>query len=251
MRFLAALMLPLALSAENPFANLGSDDLARGKRLFEAQCALCHGMTGEGGRGPKLTVAKLKRAANDDDLVGVVRGGVPGSEMPAAWWMSERESLQVAYFVRSLGRMNSTLKIAGDLIAGKETFLKSGCAGCHIVSGSGGSAGPELTDVGARRSPDYLREAILEPSKAVPEGYLVVRVKPRNGAEVRGIRMNEDSFTIQLRDESGKFQSFRKSELASFVKDTGKSTMPGYQGKLKDDEVDNLVAWLASLQGEP
>ncbi len=240
----------IALSA-GPFDKLGPNDLARGKRLFEAQCSVCHGMNGAGGKGANLAVVKFRNAANDDALVEVVKNGVPDSEMPAAWWMNEQEAVQVAYFVRSLGRIASTIKIAGSIPAGKEVFLgKGGCAGCHIAEGAGGSMGPDLSLIGARRSPAHLRESILEPGKAVPEGFLALTVVDAAGNKIRCIRVNEDTFTIQVRNMAGKILSFRKSELREIHKDFGASPMPSYAGRLAEPDVDNLVAYLASLRGE-
>src|SRR5688572_1361807 len=69
----------------------GRNDLARGEKLFENHCALCHGTGGGGGRGPMLTHPKLKRATDDAALVKVVEGGIPGTEMPGAWQMNEKE----------------------------------------------------------------------------------------------------------------------------------------------------------------
>ena len=38
-------------------------------------------------------------------------------------------------------------------------------------------------------------------------------------------------------------------DLKELHEDWGKSPMPGYRGKLTDAEIDDLVAWLASLRG--
>lgn len=237
--------------AASPFAKLTGEDLAKGKRVYEAQCALCHGMTGTGGRGANLTNGKFKHASDDAGLVEVVRNGVRDSEMPGAWWMSERESVQVAYYVGSLSKVAGNMKVAGSIPNGREIFEgKGGCSGCHIVAGRGGSMGPELTDIGARRSPEHLRASILNPAASVPDGFLVVRVQTKAGKEHKGIRLNEDSFTIQLKDLSGEFLSFRKQDVAGIFKDTGESPMPGYQGKLSDSELDDLIAYLNSLRGE-
>src|SRR5437773_10866691 len=80
-------------------------DLATGAKLFEHQCALCHGPKGEGGRGPMLTRAKLSRAPDDAALVKVIEDGIRGTEMPAAGSMTDREMRQTAAFVRSLGKV--------------------------------------------------------------------------------------------------------------------------------------------------
>ena len=58
-----------------------------------------------------------------------------------------------------------------------------------------------------------------------------------DGREVRGARINEDTFTIQLRDSNGQFQSFRKAEVKQIEKDFGKSLMPSYKDRLTASEV--------------
>src|SRR5260370_8643122 len=65
---LAALICGVALA----------DDLAPGKRLFNAHCSPCHGQTGTGGRGPSLTKPKFKH----DDLFKVIQVGIPDTEIP-------------------------------------------------------------------------------------------------------------------------------------------------------------------------
>ena len=72
-----------------------------------------------------------------------------------------------------------------------------------------------------------------------------VRVVLKDGAEVRGIRLNEDLFTIQLRDMSGKFHSIRKSNAELIRKETDASLMPSFAGRASDAELDDLVAYLS------
>ena len=139
---------------------------------------------------------------------------------------------------------------------------KGGCATCHIVSGKGRALGPELTDVGARRGPEHLRQSLLEPAadfphRAVPyeptaySAYRLVRAVPSSGAPVVGFAVNEDTFTLQLRDASGSLHSLRKADLARVEKEPNASLMPSYQAALTGGEVQDLVAFLASLRGEP
>jgi putative heme-binding domain-containing protein len=140
--------------------------------------------------------------------------------------------------------------VAGNREHGKTLFKANGCAGCHVVDGEGSAYGPELSDIGARRSVAFLKESIVEPGASVPEGFAMVRATLQGGKIVTGVRVNEDSFTIQIRDAAGKFYSFRKQDLADLQKDFGKSPMPAYRGKLSDADLDDLVAWLASLRGK-
>jgi len=223
-------------------------DLAQGKKIYNNQCALCHGIGGAGGRGPALDRPKLPRAATPADLIKLIQEGIPNSEMPGFWSLNNREVRQVAGYVRSLGRMQ-TVKLTGNAARG-QTLFETNCAACHVVRGQGGVAGPELTEIGARRSPAYLRAALLDPNAATPEGFLVVSVTTAGGQRVRGVRINEDSFSIQLRDASNRIHSFRKFDLQEVKKEFGVSTMPSYKDAFTAAELDDLIAYLASLRGE-
>src|SRR2546430_14094815 len=136
-------------------------ELARGEKLFEHNCALCHGPKGEGGRGPLLAQAKLNRAPDDAALVKVIEDGIRGTEMPSAGSMSEREVRQTAAYVRSLGKV-SQKPVPGNPEHGAEIYrAKGNCGGCHSIHGEGGLSGPDLAGVGGRRSAGYLREALV------------------------------------------------------------------------------------------
>jgi len=259
MKTIGHLFLPLLLAGalavahssreQDPSSKPAAEDLERGKRLFVGYCALCHGIEGTGGRGPSLNQPTLRHVANDAALFQLIKTGIEGSEMPGFWQMTDREIWQVVGYLRSLGR-TAAVKLAGDAAKGRTVYDAKGCAACHIVRGQGAGLGPDLTDVGARRSPAYLREAVLEPGAAVPEGFLIVSVTTRDGRTVRGLRVNEDSFTLQLRDAANRFQSFRKLDLKELKKEFGVSTMPSYQTLLTDAELEDLIAYLASLRGE-
>jgi len=233
---------------QDPIESLTADEMSHGKRLYVGHCALCHGIEGTGGRGPALNQPTLRRGKDNIALYTVIKAGVEGTEMPGAWQMTEREVWRVVGYVRSLGRVELT-KQTGDAGRGRELYLSKGCAGCHIVRGAGGASGPELTEIGVRRSAAYLREALIDPGASVPEKFLTVNVTTRVGRNLRGVRVNEDSFTIQLRDDKDQFHSFRKAELKDLKKEFGVSTMPSYKA-LGAVELDDLIAYLASLRGE-
>jgi putative heme-binding domain-containing protein len=222
-------------------------DTARGRRIFEAQCALCHGQFGGGGRGPSLARPTLKHAAGDKALREVIANGLPGTEMPASWQISPAEVADVAAYVRSLGAQPAEA-LPGDAARGRQLYAAQACGTCHIVAGEGSGYGPELTAVGARRSAAYLRDAVVKPAAAAPEGFLMVEVVTASGRRVRGVRVNEDSFTLQLKDLEQKFHTFRKSALRKITRLPSETPMPAYD-KLSPAELDDLVAYLASLRG--
>jgi putative heme-binding domain-containing protein len=231
----------------NPFATPA--DLKNGQQLFMGQCARCHGSKGEGGRGAVLAQPRLRHALDDESLFIVIRDGIKGTEMPGGYALDTRETWQLAAYVRIMGRM-APEKVAGDPKHGQELYRTKGrCAQCHINGGQGGSLGPELTEIGSRRSAAHLRAAVLDPASTLPEEFLQVRAVTSDGQTITGVRLNEDTFSIQVRDLSGGIHSFQKADLKELQRDTGKSPMPSFRGTLSASEVDDLVAYLSSLRG--
>jgi putative heme-binding domain-containing protein len=227
-----------------------AENLAAGEKLYQGHCSPCHGPHGDGGRGANLAQPKLRRAGNPDDLYRVVRRGIPGTEMPSAWQMNEIEVWLVTNYVETLGKREPE-GVPGDPVAGERLYRgKANCLSCHTAEIPGGLAGPELTDVGARRSAAYLKRALLDPEADLPEDFLQVRVVTRDGKSLTGVRLNEDTFTIQIRDYSDQLRSFLKEELSEIDKQRGKSPMPSYEGVLTDAELTDLLAYLVSLRGE-
>jgi len=232
---------------ENPHTT--PSDLKNGQQLFMGQCARCHGSKGEGGRGAVLAQPRLRHAPDDEALFLVIRDGIKGTEMPAGYAVDTRETWQLAAYVRSLGRM-APETVPGDPKRGQELYQAKGhCSQCHIVSGQGGSLGPELTEIGSRRSAAHLRAAVLDPASTLPEGFLQVRLVTKEDRHITGVRLNEDTFTIQILDLNGGLHSFLKDDLKELQRDVGKSPMPSFRSALSASEVDDLVAYLVSLRG--
>src|SRR5262249_53402698 len=142
-------------------------DQARGKRLFEGQCARCHGIQGGGGTGANLRRPKLRHAADDESLFNLIRNGLPGTGMPFTFAMTDNEVRDVIAYVRSLGRIPPE-PLPGDPDKGQLIYRQAECSHCHIVAGKGGSLGPDLSDIGGRRGVEFLRGALLHPGKDRP-----------------------------------------------------------------------------------
>jgi putative heme-binding domain-containing protein len=249
---LLVIAIGAAFAADEPGKKVklpsGKNDLAAGARLFENHCALCHGNDGSGGRGPVLTQPRLKRAPDDAALLKVIEEGIPGTEMQGAWQMDQRELREVAAHVRSLGRV-SARAVPGNPAKGEQVYLgKGGCANCHTIRREGRPMGPDLTSIGLRRNAQYLRDSVISPEAAVPDDFLQVRVIPASGPAITGVRLSEDSFTLQLRDDAGRLHSYWKRDLKDIAKERGKSPMPSYQNKLTEEELTDLIAFLVSLR---
>jgi putative heme-binding domain-containing protein len=226
----------------------GRADAVAGKRLFERHCALCHGIDGKGGRGPALNRVHLPHAPDDGALKAVIAEGIPPS-MPEGWFLDDDDVANLAAFVQSLSKVPSD-PVPGDAGRGAAIYAKSGCSGCHIADGAGVGYGPELTGIGDRRSAAFLQKTISNPGSQLPEGFLLVKATTASGETVEGIRANEDTFTIQIKDAGGLFHSLRKEELKELRKLPGESPMPSFEGILSTSEIQDLVAYLASQRGK-
>jgi len=240
--------------AQSPLGALSKADLADGERLFRIHCARCHGINGEGGEGSNLVRVRLKYAPDDDALIELLGEGIPGTGMPAIWTLDEEQATRVAGYVKSLGKLEQE-EMPGDPLRGAEIYrTRAGCPACHIVSGHGKGIGPELTYVGDQRGLDYLRRSLVDPADAQSQtmgyqDYLTVRVRSPEGS-IEGLRINEDAFTIQIRDLNGTIHSFRKDELTDFEKVFAHSLMPGYGAALPDDDMNDVISYLMSLRRE-
>ncbi len=84
-----------------------ADDKNLGVRVFQQQCAMCHGVDGKGLRSagtPDLTDKQVQTALTDEMILNTIRNGKPGTAMqPWAGKLSDAEIRSVAATVRTLG----------------------------------------------------------------------------------------------------------------------------------------------------
>lgn len=226
-----------------------SSDVAAGKVIFESRCAACHGLNGGGGRGPDLRRHKLTHASDEATLAVVIGNGIPPGMPAAAFDLSPEELGNVAAFVRSLSSV-SPEKLPGDSERGRLIYNRVGCASCHILDGDGTAIGPDLTGVASRRGASQIRATMIDPAKTLPDGFLLIEAVTSSGKTIRGIRLNEDTFTIQMRDLQGDFHTFRKSELSQLNKLRNRTIMPAFGSTLSASELDDVVAYLLASRGD-
>lgn len=154
-------LLSLALSALGIFATAYAQggDVSRGKRLYDQNCAVCHGDRAQGRVGPRLS-KDFPGIRVDLFLKSTISNGVEGSVMPA--WSKERggpltdtEIDDIVAFIQSLGHVAPTVVITpgptatlaplpspvstfppGNATRGATVFAQN-CAVCHGERGEG------------------------------------------------------------------------------------------------------------------
>jgi putative heme-binding domain-containing protein len=225
-----------------------ADQIQAGYRLYTGQCQLCHGANGDGIASVNLARQQFHTVVTDDDIRRMIATGNPQGMPPFAFKPEELDELVA--FVRSGMDQSGVSFRLGDAARGKAVYdSKGGCAACHRVAGMGSRAAPDLTDIGFLRRPGQMRTSLTDPVRATMPINRPVTIVTRDGRTIQGRRFGEDTFTVQLIDAQEKMLSIQKSDIRHY--DVAMTTdMPSYQGKLNNDEMADLLAYLVSLKGQ-
>ena len=245
---LALLVTAIPLAAQDHPGNYSAIEIENGALLFGANCARCHGASGDGVPGVDLRTGTFKRAPTDQDLARLLTAGIAGTAMPATRLTPPEANALVAY-LRTMRDFNSPKVMVGSLAAGRALFdSKGGCKSCHRVDGSGSHVAPDLSDVGLVRGADFLWRKLQDPGATMRPIDRPVHIVLKNGRIVDGRRLNEDTYSIQLIDTQERLLSIMKADVKEFTI-SRTSPMPSYKDKLAPQELADVVSYLVSLKG--
>ena len=164
-----------------------------------------------------------------------------------AFPLNGREVWQLIAYLRAVNISKAAEQAKGDPTKGEQVFNSNGCSNCHTNGKAGGFVGPDLSEIGSRRSLAQLESSILDPNADVDADYWSLKARTKTGQTVTGIRLNEDMTSFQIREQSGRLRSVLKTDLASY-EIARTSPMPSFKGKLSNGDLQDLVAYLASLR---
>ena len=223
-------------------------DIAYGAKVYAARCVNCHGTQGDAIGGVDLRSGRFRNAVIDRDLERFLRAGSPAG-MPAFALDSAEMAGTIAY-LRNMNAVDAASVSAGDAARGRAVYDgKGGCGSCHRVGRAGSHVAPNLSDIGAVRSPASLERSLLDPTSQMMPINRPVRVVTKDGTVINGRRLNEDTYGLQLVDDRERLHSLVKADLREYA--IGKtSPMPSFKGTLSNGEIADLVAHLLSLKGQ-
>ncbi len=239
--------------------------IAAGQSQFIQNCAHCHGADAKGGQGegqgPNLVASSDVRRASDATLFGIIHNGIPGSAMPS-FALADHQIWQLVAFVRSLGARAIELSVSGNVAAGRAIFFgKGGCSSCHMIHGNGGFLGPDLTNIGAARRLDQIRDSVLKTTRAASDtgdlygdplaGYRPVLLKLDDGQAIEGIAKHYSNYSVEILDKDGKLHLLYGDAIKN-VEFKEKSWMPDdYSKRLTSAEIRDLLAFLSRQSDRP
>jgi cytochrome c oxidase cbb3-type subunit III len=219
---------------------------ASGRRTFGAQCSPCHGLDGRGGEHAPSIVQDQVKSMSDEDLVAIVRHGIPTKGMPEFGSLGPAAIKSVVAYLREMQGASTSEIVLGDATRGRTLFFgKAGCSACHVMEGSGNFIAADLSDYGRNHQPSEIRDAILKPEKLGDSPPEQATVTTRSGTRFSGVVRNEDNFSLQIQDAHGEFYLIVKSD-ALRIRRAPMPGMPGdYSERLTPQEVDDLVTYIA------
>lgn len=194
-----AFLLASALTGQSP-----------GRRQFEARCASCHGADGAGGERAR----SILRGRGGRDLRELIRNGITAAGMPG-FALSPKDEAELVAFVQALTAPAAGSSVEGDRSEGKAYFWDAGrCGECHMLRGRGGTIGPDLSEIGQKRTLGELEHALRVPGSA-----FALRVRLAGGRWLRGVARNESNYDLQLQDFQGQFHLLRRGQIAEVIRE--------------------------------
>lgn len=224
-----------------------SESVATGYRIYAENCALCHGLEGNWIEAVDLSRNQFRTVVTDHDLKGVIETGAADGRMPSFDFSDDEIDGIIAYIRVGFDPEGAQVKI-GDAAEGEVLFRgKAACSTCHRVNGQGPRTAPDLSDIGALRTPGALKRSLVDPTSALLPINRPVTLVTRDGEIITGRRLNEDTYTVQLIDSKERLLSLSKSDLAQYEVSTEPTHRPT---SLSNEEVADLIAYMLSLRGE-
>lgn len=252
---LATALLAAAGTAAAQEHSYAPSDIENGRGLYQANCLGCHGNNGDAVEGANLGSGRFRRASSDEDLIALIRTGIPETLMIPRPQLSYGDLRSIVAFLRTMqtggvvaARDEREVRI-GDASRGEQLFFGSAqCSTCHGINGGGSPLHPDLRGIGSLRTPAVLEQSILDPLASVREGQRFYQLSTSDGRTVTGKLLNRDTHSVQLLSTDEQLVSFRSEDITAgaFIP----SPMPAYLDVLSADDVADLVAFLLTLTTE-
>jgi putative heme-binding domain-containing protein len=135
---------------------------------------------------------------------------------------------------------------------GRQAFVKANCFACHQIGDEGGAQGPSLTSIGARFGIHDLVRTIVDPSREISDQYTMYIFELADGKTLVGRIVNLDGGDWRISTDMmnpGLREQIDPAHVESMVRSTVSPMPTGLLNVLNNNEVLDLFAYLASLQG--
>lgn len=134
-------------------------------------------------------------------------------------------------------------KQTGDATKGAASFAPL-CGICHQVNGAGIDFGPNLSDVGSRKTKAQILESILEPSKVIEQGFENYMIKLEGDQVAMGFIASENDDEIVVKAMGGVKTTYKKADVLSRTKQAMSLMPAGLNRALSKEDLLNIAEYL-------
>jgi putative heme-binding domain-containing protein len=230
-------------------------DMLAGGALDADPSAVLHAFTQRSGGGAALARALGSKTLTPDTARLSLRylQSQAGEETPLNDLLRKAAGLSTGPTKLSPEQMKAMVaevEARGHADAGEMVFRRKdvSCYQCHSIGGAGGQLAPDLRAIGATSPTDYLIDSVLDPNKAIKDGYQGYAVATRDGDVFSGIKVRQDDKELVLRDAAHDMTI----PLAAIKqqKEVGSLMPTGLADALTHQEFLDLIRFLSEL-GKP
>jgi len=183
-------------------------------------------------------------------MLNVISQGVPNRGMPGFKQLGEARIHALMQYLGQLQGKGTQDHLPGDAARGKTMFFgDAGCSRCHMVAGSGGFLGPDLSSYSQTHTVAQLKAAITNLGEQESR-TAIATVITADGHEHRGIVRNEDNFSLQLQSLDGTFHFFSKSAIKADKREPASIMHSDFAAQFTASQLDDLVHYLFSTGGK-
>ena len=149
--------------------------------------------------------------------------------------------------------------MTGDVEAGRYLFFDlqgaAACATCHIGISArgdpeGSTIGPDLSTIASYRTAQHILQKIVNPDSNVVSGYDLVMIRTHSGRMIVGKIIDELEDVIILENENRERVIIPKNEIATRLIQSRAIMPTNYRELLTEKQLDDLLAYLLTLQGQ-
>lgn len=151
---------------------------------------------------------------------------------------------------KPLPAISELAKLSGDAAKGRVVFerVESTCVTCHSAGGKGVDVGPGLSEIGTKLAKEAIFESILNPNSGLSMGFETQLFTLKDNGIASGIVRSETKDQITVVLPGGATQNVAKNNIAKREKLTTSLMPVGLSNVLSQDDLINLVEYLASLK---
>jgi putative heme-binding domain-containing protein len=237
------------------------------KRALEATAAVAGGAGEAVPERRQLAIKALARTqAGAEQLLALAKAGkldeplklTAASALAAVQYANLKDQIAAVFPMpgalggKPLPPISELVKMKGDVTKGKAVAerAEATCITCHRIGQVGADFGPALSEIGGKLPKEALYEAIINPNSGISMGFETWQFALKDGGAALGLIRSETPQEVTLALPGGATQKIPRDQIAKREKQTTSMMPSGLNQALSQQDLIDLVEYLASLKAK-